>query len=114
MATIQSVKQDLLAECEEDHIGLWSVVKEVADSIPTTDEAVLRHQVLTLLFDLLRSRKIKAGFPTESGGFRPFRAAPFKVILRIEKEWPAGRRPKIGEGLWFTSAKKASSRSSDA
>lgn len=105
MHNASSLTQSILAECEDDHVGLWSVIRDVEKSYPDGDEAGLRDYVLSILAELLRNRKIKAGFPTSKGRFRSLRSTPDKIILRIEKEWPIGRRPKIGEGLWFTRAR---------
>ncbi|HEY7156739.1 MAG TPA: hypothetical protein VH575_22410 [Gemmataceae bacterium] len=108
MLTLESLKQSILAECEEDHVGLWSVIREVEEFLPKRDEAVVRDQVLSLLHELLVAGEIKAGFPTSEGRFRSLRTTPEKIMARIEAEWPLGHRPTIGEGLWFTRAKKKS------
>ena len=109
MLTLESVKQSILTECEDDHVGLWSIIRDVEESFPKKDEGAVRDRVLTLLHELLLAHEIQAGFPATNGrGFRPLQVAPDKVLARIETEWPIGRRPTIGEGLWFTRAKKRS------
>lgn len=106
MTDIQSLKEGILAECEEDHVGLWSVIRDVEESLQERDEMVVREQVLRLLHELLLAHQIKAGFPAANGrGFRSLRLAPAQVLDRIRAEWPVGRRPTIGEGIWFTRAK---------
>jgi hypothetical protein len=103
------LKWSLLTECEEDHVGLWSVIRDVEEAFPKEDETAIRDLVLNLLRELLLAQEIQAGFPTPDGqGFSALRLAPDKVLARIEKDWPAGHRPTIGEGLWFTRAKKKS------
>ncbi len=106
MPTLDSLKRSILAECEEDHVGLWSIIRDVEESFPTQDEASIRDRVLRVLHGLLVAHEIKAGFPTTEGRFRSLRATPEKTMARIEAEWPLGRRPTIGEWLWFTRAKK--------
>jgi hypothetical protein len=107
--TLASLKQGLLTECEEDHVGLWSVIRIVEEAFPNEDEAAIRDRVLALLHDLLVANEIQAGFPTPDGqGFRALRLTPDKVLARIEADWPIGKRPTIGEGLWFTRTKKTS------
>jgi len=106
MPTIESLKQSILTECEEDHVGLWSIIRDVEEAVPKKAETVVRDQVLKLLRELLVAREIKAGFPTPEGRFRSLRVTPEKIMARIEADWPVGRRPTIGEGLWFTKAKK--------
>ena len=108
MPASESLKQSILSECEEDHVGLWSVIRDVEEFFPKMDEAALRDHVLQLLRELLLAKEIKAGFPTEEGKFHALRIAPERILDRIKSEWPLGRRPTIGEGLWFTRAKKKS------
>lgn len=104
----KELKQSILTECNEDHVGLWSVIQDVEGFLPKRDQAAVRDQVLRLLHELLVAHEIKAGFPTPEGHFRSLKAAPEKIMARIEAEWPVGHRPTIGEGLWFTRAKKRS------
>jgi hypothetical protein len=109
LSTLESLRQTILTECEEDHVGLWSIIRDVEEIFPQSDEPAIRDRVLALLHELLVADEVQAGFPTPGGqGFRPLRAAPGEVLSRIEAEWPVGRRPTIGEGLWFTRTKKQS------
>jgi hypothetical protein len=107
MGNLETLKRDILTECEEDHVGLWSVIRDVEDAFPSSNPADVRDRVLRLLHELLVTQEIKAGFPTANGqGFRSLRGSPDKVLERIKEEWPVGRRPTIGEGIWFTKAKR--------
>jgi hypothetical protein len=109
MPHLQSLKEAILTECEEDHVGLWSVIRDLEEFFPKKDEEALRDGVLALLHELLITHEIQAGFPAPDGRkFRPLRIAPDKIFARIESEWPVGRRPTIGEGLCFTRTKKNS------
>lgn len=110
MPTLESLKQTILTECEDDHVGLRSVIRDVEEFLPKLGEVVLREQVLRLLHELLIGHEIKAGFPTPEGRFRSLKATPEKIMDRIQAEWPVGHRPTIGEGLWFTRAKKTSGK----
>lgn len=111
MPALESLKQNILTECEEDHVGLWSVIREVEEFLHKGDEAAVRDHALRLLHELLVAHEIEAGFPTPEGHFRPLKATPEKIMARIEADWPVGRRPIIGEGVWFTRAKKRSRKS---
>jgi hypothetical protein len=113
MSTLESLKQSILTECDEDHVGLWSVIRDVEEFLPKRNKAAIRNQVLRLLYELLAAHEIKAGFPTPDGRFRSVKADPEKIMARIEAEWPVGHRPTIGEGLWFTRAKKRSRKSTE-
>lgn len=106
MTAVESLKQNILTECEEDHVGLWSVIREVEEALPKRGSAAVRDQVLKLLHELLAAQEIQAGFPTTTGRFRQLRGTPEKILARIEADWPVGHRPTIGEGLWFSRAKK--------
>lgn len=108
MPTLELLKQSILTESEEDHVGLWSIIRDTEEFLPNRDEAAVRDQVLRLLHELLVSNQIQAGYPTPEGRFRPLREPADKVLARIEADWPVGHRPTIGEGLWFTRAKKKS------
>jgi hypothetical protein len=110
MTAVESLKQSILTECDEDHVGLWSVIRDVEDCFPKKDATAIRDQVLSLLRELLAAGEIKAGFPTKEGKFRALRTAPDKILERIEAEWPRGSRPTIGEGLWFTRVEKTGRR----
>ncbi|GAC1338137.1 MAG: hypothetical protein NVSMB14_05070 [Isosphaeraceae bacterium] len=106
MSILDSLERIVLAECEEDHVGLWSIIRDVEEFLIQPDDAAVRNQVLGLLNDLLVADEIIAGFPTPEGRFCPLRMSAEKIMARIETEWPAGHRPNIGEGLWFTRSKK--------
>jgi hypothetical protein len=106
MQTLESLRQSILTECEEDHVGLWSVIRDVEEFLPNRDDATVRDHVLRLLHELLDTGEIKAGYPTPEGRFRALRASAEKVMARVEAAWPPGHRPTIGEGPWFTRAKR--------
>ena len=113
MLTLDSLKQSILTECEEDYVGLWSVIRDVEDHFPKKGEAAIREQVLRLLLELLLANEIRAGFPDEEGKFRSLRTTPEKILERIAAEWSPGQRPTIGEGLWFTRTQDEGSKSEE-
>ncbi|HUY87501.1 MAG TPA: hypothetical protein VMV10_02080 [Pirellulales bacterium] len=106
MTAVESLKQNILAECDDDHVGLWSVIRDVEEALPKLGQAAIRDHVLGVLRELLVAQEIKAGYPTATGGFRSLRATPDKILAQIEADWPVGHRPTIGEGPWFTKANK--------
>lgn len=91
----------ILKECEEDYVGLWSVIRIVEDFFPNQQEVVLREQVLELIHDLLTDGKIYAGCPLDRG-FQKSKFSPEKIIDKIKKEWNVDNRPSIGDIIWFT------------
>lgn len=104
MPGLESLKQSILSECAEDHVGLWSVVRDAEEYLPKQEPTAVRDHVLQLLHELLAAKEIQAGYPTPDGSFRVLQVSPEKIVEQIEAEWPAGHRPRLGEGLWFTKA----------
>src|SRR5947208_4142129 len=104
MMTLDKVRDDVLTECADDHVGLWSLVWQVRHELGTSDPDVLRRQVLDLIRQLLASGKVRAGFPAPDGrGFREWSLPPDQLIARIQAEWNAlGRTPDIGDIVYFT------------
>jgi hypothetical protein len=99
----------LTAELEDDHVGLWSVVKQVQRAFPDSDPEAVRNKALALILFLLETGSAEAGFPTEDGrGFRAWRAQPLDVVRRIASEWsPSNPPPTVGEIVWFTAPREA-------
>lgn len=97
--------KQLLIECAEDYVGLWSVINEVGSFLKETDALNVREKTLAILTELLEAELIQAGFPTpDSRGFEQWRISAKDVIDRIGRAWDAlGREPNIGEIVWFTS-----------
>ena len=104
---LESLKRSILSECEEDHVGLWSVIKDAREALPGQDEVAFREHVLAMLQELLTAHEIVAGFPLDDGRFRSLRLTPEKVMTQVRSDWPIDHRPTIGEGVWFTRSKKA-------
>jgi len=109
MANMESMKRDLLTEMADDHVGLWTVRGYVGDEMPGADEAALRKKTLDVLYDMLRSGAIEAGFPDSNGrDFHRWPFAPEVVIDYIKARWkPHGPPPKPGEIAWFTTPTRA-------
>lgn len=112
MTDFEVLKRDLLAECEDDHVGLWAVIGYVEDEMPRASPIRIRQETLKLLQELLEADQIQAGFPDSNG--TNFHSWPFpaKVIVEwIESQWKTiGPQPKPGEIVWFTTPSSASVR----
>lgn len=104
MHNIESLKKQVLEECDEDHVGLWSVVRTVQEFLGTQESKYVKCLTFVLLNDLLASGEIQAGFPAPNGrGFTPWNMPVDSVIRQIDVEWQKlGRDPNIGEIVWFT------------
>src|SRR5438128_8532537 len=108
MPDLEAMKRDLIAECRDDHVGLWSVIRYVEDEFPGESPARIRKITLEVLYDLLRSGQIEAGFPDSNGvDFHPWPFPADAVIEQIKQKWPQqGPRPNVDEVAWFTSLSK--------
>ncbi len=108
---MKKLKEGILTECEDDHVGLWSVIRDVESYFPDQGEEALGARVLEVLTELLVADEIEAGFPTETdGGFRRLMLPPEKIVERINDEWAVGSRPSIGEVMWFTKERNGGKR----
>lgn len=99
--TSREVREQLLRECEEDHVGLWSIVRLYREESqgPHGMEKILRE-----LEDLLANGVLQVGVPAKDGRrFNPWSSQPIESEARIRREWLAlGRDPDIGDIAWFT------------
>ena len=104
MEIIDPLKESLLEECREDHIGLWSVVRDVRHALPNATDQTVKATVMSLVESLLATSPVKVGFPKHDGiGFEPWRLPCNRIIKRIRAEWDAlGRDPGIGEIVWLS------------
>jgi hypothetical protein len=104
MRLIDPLLSALMSEFEDDHVGLWTVVKQLQRAFPGDQPEAIRTKTLALIWFLLQMGYIEAGFPTEDGrGFEPWHIKPFGVVTRIASEWKNPKPyPRIGEIVWFT------------
>lgn len=108
MIELGELERQVLVAGRDDHIGLWWVLGEISDRLPSADSAALREMTLSVIGDLLRRGLVKAGFPTREGrGFDAWSTTAEEIISRIDSEWRAlGRAPNIGEIVWLTTTKE--------
>jgi hypothetical protein len=92
---------EILSECEEDFVGLWTLVRLVRDC----GERDTKQYVLSLIRFLLDTDAVKAGWPDSQGQtFVDWQLSPAATVERIDREWSQlGRDPTIGEIVWFAS-----------
>jgi hypothetical protein len=106
--TPDEVLESLVAECQEDHVGLWEIVNAVQLDLGAKDPGQTQALTLQLVRRLLDERGMQVGHPASDGRhFVSWGLPPQEAVRRIEQEWSAlGREPKIGEVAWFTSTPK--------
>jgi len=103
MTDLASIAQQVLAECHEDYVGLWSVVRRIRGAGVGNDSRVIETTLL-LLTKLLSEQKIKTGQFSDQK-FHEWIMRPQEIIAKIEHEWKnLGRDPDIGEIAWFVPA----------
>lgn len=101
MNDLSKVEQEILAECRDDYVGLWSIVRRVRAS-GISDESMIFESTLSLLRDLLSRQNLVAG-QFHDGRFEIWGESPQEIASRIKNEWIGlGRSPNIGEIAWFT------------
>ncbi len=108
MSEFDELKQGVAAECREDVVGLWAVIWDVRNRLPKASEVERRDIALRIVYDLLSSKQIWAGYPTSDGrGFVYWSVTPTDAMNRITDEWNRlGHEPNIGEIVWFTAKQK--------
>ncbi len=113
MTTLEAIRNDVLAECKEDHVGIWSVLWEVRERVGTDDPVVLRRLALDIIHKLLESGGIEIGMCTRDGKrFRPWLLSPSLAVKQIGKQWnELGREPNIGDFAYLTCSSTVSSSS---
>ena len=103
--SIEDAVDQLLAECDEDHVGLWELVNSVRFDLDIQDPGEIRTATLGLARALLEKPGIDIGFPAADGRhFIPWNLSREQAMSTIEEQWDRlGRCPDIGEIAWFTS-----------
>ena len=103
--TAESVFEEFLEECREDHVGLWRLVR-AAQRVLSESTALQRRELALSLARRLLENGMLVGQPTPDGRrFVSWDLPSNAALERIEREWTAlGREPNIGEVAWFTSA----------
>lgn len=103
MSDIAKLKYSLLAEAEEDHVGLWEVIGNAKRVSPNANSTEIQRITLDLVNELLNSGLIEAGFPASDGrSFIPWSGGSVEMVNRIKSEWNGlGREPNLGDVVWF-------------
>ncbi|MCG8585793.1 MAG: hypothetical protein MI757_13890 [Pirellulales bacterium] len=97
--------ENVSSECKEDHVGLWSVIREVQDDFGDVPPSKVKEITLYLVYAMLQTVGIRAGVPASNGrNFSSWTMTPDEAVKRISEEWDhLGRLPSGGEIVWFTS-----------
>jgi len=101
---LEQLKEHLLAQCHDDEVGLWFIIKGVRRDLHVEDPDEVRRLTLKLVRDLLARGDVVAGYyPPVGSGIPAGRIVPWtgtidEILARINKEWDElGREPNIAE-----------------
>jgi hypothetical protein len=109
MLNVQSMstRNSVLMECDEDYVGLWSILRDIYRDNLNIDSLKARRKTLDLIKELMQDKLIQPGMFTGNANFELWKLSPQETITRIEAEWDAlGREPNIGEIVWFITTEK--------
>lgn len=97
------LRRDILAEANDDYLGLWWILLKVDQHLPGLSADVRRHFTVAFLKDLLSSGLLVAGDLQEGDpefAVRPGSAV--EVMNRIEEDWHSLQtEPSLGDVVWF-------------
>jgi hypothetical protein len=104
MSALENVKEQVLAECEDDFVGLWAIIRALEDTVGSMSPPLLRALTIEFLTPLLHGKEIEAGKVAPDGRhFVPIKESTEFVIKQLSHDWPpGGERPSLGDSLWFT------------
>jgi hypothetical protein len=96
---VSDVVQALVAEAEEDWVGLWQIARGLARRRPDADDAEIRRLGERVVRDMVDAGLRIGGL--ESGpGFTPWEGDD--TVERVLAIWDElGRRPTLNEDIWF-------------
>jgi hypothetical protein len=98
---IEEIGKVLAEEVQSDCVGLWAVLWEVKQRLPSLTPAETRATVLAVVREALEREVI---VPGEFVGMRfmQWEVSLKDALERIDNAWLAlGREPTIGEVVWF-------------
>jgi len=107
MIDTEKLQQEIVAACDEDHVGLWEIVRMIERRDATLDVSQVRAIALNVLRQMLAAGQIEAGAPANDGrDFDVWGAPAVAIVEKLTKDWQPETRPSIGELAWFTTPPK--------
>ena len=108
---IDDIKQVIIVECGEDHVGLWLILSRVKKEFVRMGRDTVRATTMNIVREILRDDSIRAGqfvmHETETSkryNFVEWGLSREETVARIERAWDElGKEPNIGDIVWFTS-----------
>lgn len=101
---IEELQRVLAQEVQSDSVGLWALVWELKQRLPSVPVAEARMTVLAVVGAAIERGNVVPGDFVEMR-FVPWGISSHAALERIESAWIAlGRDPDIGEIVWFAAA----------
>jgi hypothetical protein len=98
---IQEVGEVLAKEIRSDCVGLWTILWEVRQRLPSLSAAEARSTVMIIVRAAIERGLVVPGDFVEAR-FVPWEASASEALARIDEAWLAlGREPNIGDVVWF-------------
>ncbi len=109
-AMMKQIKQVLVEEAQTDVVGLWAVLWEVKQEMPTLTADEARVATLEVVKGVLEHEEVIPGEfkdeREETTAFVPWQMSVVDTLKRIDREWgELGREPNLGDIVWFVSAR---------
>lgn len=107
-AGVAEIKQVLIQEAQTDIVGLWALLWEVRQVMPSSSTEEVKTSTLEIIHEGLREGHIVAGQfmdrDEDTVAFLPWKLSVDEIVQRIDREWATlGREPTLGEVVWFVS-----------
>jgi hypothetical protein len=101
--TLERILTDVLAEAQEDLVGVWLVRKWVQRAFPLLEPNAARGATLGVIERALGTGRVEAGgFEPATTSFQRWHLDARGSVDRIERTWKVLRRdPDIGDNLWL-------------
>jgi hypothetical protein len=104
--SVGEVTRILIEGAQTDTVGLWAVLWEIKQLMPSGSPDEIRRATLTAVRDALAGGHVVAGqfadHDVETVAFSPWNVSADEAVARIDREWAAlGREPNLGDIVWF-------------
>lgn len=99
---LERILTDVIAEAQEDLVGVWLVRKWVQRAFPHLQPDAARSATLGVIERALGTGRVEAGSFPKPATFQRWHLDARGSVDRIERTWKALRRdPDIGDNLWL-------------
>ncbi len=96
------MEREIFPEALDDYTGIWAIAFAAEGEMPDASEEEIRGVALGFVEDVL-SRGLMTGGFARGRRFESLGLDASETMERVRREWEdlGGRRPDVGEGIWF-------------